>query len=191
MSDPDTRESITSIEAINAAGEAVPSMLILPGVVLLEHEFDNDINDNVLFATNKETGSGYSNDQLALDWLEMFEEATQPGIKIRHGTIHNKEWRMLIMDGQGSHLTMEFMDYCWNSQIVPFKLIAHSTHLLQSCNVGFFHPMKQHHQNILAEQVRYGDGGDYTRSDFLDAFNEVCTCVTGRMRSDRSGSVSR
>jgi hypothetical protein len=35
--------------------------------------------------------------------------------------------------------------------------------------------MKQHHQNILAEQVRYGDGGDYTRSDFLDAFNEVCT----------------
>ena len=62
MSDPDTRESITSIEAINAAGEAAPSMLILPGVVLLEHEFDNDINDNVLFATNKETGSGYSND---------------------------------------------------------------------------------------------------------------------------------
>ena len=175
MSDPDTRESITSIEAINAAGEAAPSMLILPGVTLLEHEFDNDINDNVLFATNKESGSGYSNDQLALDWLEMFEKATQPGIKTRHGTIHNKEWRMLIMDGHGSHLTMEFMDYCWNIQIVPFKLIAHSTHPFQPCDVGFFHLMKQHHQNILAEQVRYGDGADYTRSDFLDAFNEVYT----------------
>ena len=76
MSDPDTRESITSIEAINAAGEVAPSMLILPGVTLLEREFDNDINDNVLFATNKESGSGYSNDQLVLDWLEMFEKAT-------------------------------------------------------------------------------------------------------------------
>ena len=51
-------------------------MLILPGVVLLEHEFDNDINDNVLFATNKKTGSRYSNDQLVLDWLEIFKEAT-------------------------------------------------------------------------------------------------------------------
>jgi hypothetical protein len=145
MSDPDTRESITSIEAINAAGEAAPSMLILPGVTLLEREFDNDINDNVLFAINKETGSGYSNDQLALDWLEMFEKATRPGIKTRHGTIHNKEWRMLIMDSHSSHLTMEFIDYCWNFQIIPFKLIAHSTHLLQPCDVGFFHPMKQHH----------------------------------------------
>jgi hypothetical protein len=67
MSDLDTRESITSIEAINAAGEAAPLMLILLGVVLLEHAFNNDIDDKVLFATNKETGSGYSNDQLALD----------------------------------------------------------------------------------------------------------------------------
>ena len=67
----------------------------------------------------------------------MFEKATQHGIKTRHGTIHNKEWRMLIMDGHGSHLTMEFMDYCWNTQIVPFKLIAYSTHLLQPCDVGF------------------------------------------------------
>jgi hypothetical protein len=72
--DPDTRDSITSIEAINATGEAAPSMLILPGVILLEYEFDNNINDNVLFATNKETGSGYSNDQLALDWLEIFKK---------------------------------------------------------------------------------------------------------------------
>jgi hypothetical protein len=41
MSDPDTRESITSIEAINAAGEAALSMLILPRVILLEPEFGN------------------------------------------------------------------------------------------------------------------------------------------------------
>jgi hypothetical protein len=60
MSDPNIRESITSIKTINAAGEAAPSMLILPGVTLLEREFDNDINDNVLFAINKESRSGYS-----------------------------------------------------------------------------------------------------------------------------------
>lgn len=32
--------------------------------------------------------------------------------------------------------------------------------------------MKQHHQNILAEQVRWGGTG-YTKSDFLDAYNEI------------------
>jgi hypothetical protein len=60
-------------------------MLILPGVLLLEGEFDNDIDDDVLFGTNLESGSGYSNDQLAIDWLEHFEPATRPGIKTRQG----------------------------------------------------------------------------------------------------------
>jgi hypothetical protein len=112
MSDPDTRESLTSLEAINAAGDAAPSMLILPGTVLLEGEFNNDIDDNVLFGTNTETGSGYSNDQLAIDWLEHFERMTRPGVKTRQGIVHNNEWRLLIMDGHGSHLTREFMDIC-------------------------------------------------------------------------------
>ena len=67
MSDPDTRESLVLLEAINAAGDATPSMLILLGTVLLESEFNNDIDDNILFGTNTEIGSGYSNNQLAID----------------------------------------------------------------------------------------------------------------------------
>jgi hypothetical protein len=67
MSNPDTRESLTGLEAINTAGEAAPAMLILPRFVLIEHEFNNDIDDEVLFATNTETKTGYSNDQLAIN----------------------------------------------------------------------------------------------------------------------------
>jgi hypothetical protein len=55
MSDPDTRESLTGLEAINAVEGTVPTMLILLGTVLMEHEFNNDIDDTVLFATNTET----------------------------------------------------------------------------------------------------------------------------------------
>jgi hypothetical protein len=62
MSDPDIRESLTRLEAINAAGEVALAMLILPGFVFIEHEFNNDIDDEVLFATNTETRTGYSND---------------------------------------------------------------------------------------------------------------------------------
>jgi hypothetical protein len=79
---------------------------------------------------------------------------------------------MLVIHGYSSHLTREFIDYCWDHKILPFKLIPHSTHLLQPCDVGFFQPIKQHHQNILAEQVRYG-GALYTKDDFLDAYNEI------------------
>jgi hypothetical protein len=42
-------------------------MLILLRFVLIKHEFNNDIDDKVLFATNIETSIGYTNNQLALD----------------------------------------------------------------------------------------------------------------------------
>ena len=66
-SDPDTRESLTGLEAINAAEGTASVMLILPGTVLIEYKFNNDIDDTVLFATNTETGIGYIDNQLAID----------------------------------------------------------------------------------------------------------------------------
>jgi hypothetical protein len=112
MADPDTRESLTTIEAINVMGDYAPAMIILPGFTFLEKYFDNNISDNVIFATNQESGSGYTNNMLAIDWLIAFEKATRPGTKTCKGTIHNSEWRLLLMDNHGSHLTKEFMNYC-------------------------------------------------------------------------------
>ena len=76
ISDPDTRESLTRLEAINAAGGTASAILILPGTVLMEHEFNTNIDDTVPFATNTETDIGYTNDQLAIDWLKHFEYVT-------------------------------------------------------------------------------------------------------------------
>jgi hypothetical protein len=67
ISDPNVREMCTGLEAINGKRRKAPSMLILPRTELLEHHFNNNIDSEVLFGTNKETGSGYTNDQLALN----------------------------------------------------------------------------------------------------------------------------
>jgi hypothetical protein len=62
MSNLDTRESLTSLEAIFAAGDAAPAMLILLSLVIAKGKFDNNIDNNVLFKKNLETSSKYSND---------------------------------------------------------------------------------------------------------------------------------
>jgi len=72
-------------------GSYIPGFLILPGQLLLEGQFDNNIHPDYIFATNKETGSGYSNDILAINWLEHFELYTRPGPKTRSGVVHNRE----------------------------------------------------------------------------------------------------
>ena len=76
-------------------------MLILSDALTLEkwvqgHNLDGDI----LLATSP---TGYSNDELALKWLQHFERhsrKTQLGV-----------WRLLILDGYGLHLTYEFYEY--------------------------------------------------------------------------------
>lgn len=145
ISDPDIRESLTTIEAINTEGGRAPSFMILPSQVLLVKYFDNDILNDVTFTTNKETGSGFLSDMIALDWLEYWEEATRPGIKIRRGIIHSGEYWILVMDGYRSHLTKEFIDYCWDYKIVPFLLPVHLTYILQPLDIGIFHLMKAQH----------------------------------------------
>ncbi len=62
MADPDTRETVTTIEPISAAGISIPGMVVMLGKELLEKNFDNKIEDKTLFATNEETSSGFVND---------------------------------------------------------------------------------------------------------------------------------
>jgi hypothetical protein len=61
-------------------------------------------------------------DELALAWLKEFDVATKDRIK-------RGEKRYLIFDGHGSHLTLEFIQYCEDNNITPFGFLPHSTHL--------------------------------------------------------------
>src|SRR5450432_2364552 len=76
------------------------------------------------------------------------------------------------MDGHGSHLTIEFMNYAWAYKISPFLLLAHSTHLLQLLDIGVFQSFKNYHQEVLEEAIRFG-GVDYKREDFLASFQKM------------------
>ena len=52
MSNPDTRESLTLLEAIFTARNAALAMLILLSVIIAKGKFDNNIDNNVLFRKN-------------------------------------------------------------------------------------------------------------------------------------------
>ena len=49
---------------------------------------------------------------------------------------------VLLIDGHPSHKTPEVGEYCREQGIILYKLPAHSTHLLQPCDVSIFKSMK-------------------------------------------------
>lgn len=75
MEDPNDREYSTSVECVGGGGDLIPNMLILSEKQQLEKCFEeNDLEDNVYLAVSD---SGFSNDEIGVQWLEHFDKCTR------------------------------------------------------------------------------------------------------------------
>src|SRR5450432_919755 len=126
-----------------------------------EKHFMNDLSNNILLAVSE---SSYTNDLLSFEWLKHFNNQTEEKA--------NGEPRLFVMDGHGSHLTDEFINLCWDCNIIPFLLPPHSTHLLQPLDIGVFQSFKHYHQEILEESIRFSSI-EFKRKDFLASFQTM------------------
>ena len=160
---PENRELVTVIEAISANGNYIDPYLIFKGkkhVATIygdgtghpsnEHgpdgiEVPSSWNNSWL--TNM-SDTGYTNDSIALDWIDHFARATQK--------FAVNKTRLLLVDQHGSHCTREFLQFCDNNDIILFGFPPHSTHFIQPCDVGLFGPYKHHFTEMVNEAVRIG-----------------------------------
>ena len=127
LRDAENRDFITSIECISASGEVIPPHLVLKGNQVLHKWGNTQIPNDYLVGYSE---SGYSNGDLALEWLQHFDYHSR---KTRVGA-----WRMLIFDGSDTHFTKPFYDYCVQNMIQPFILPAKATSWAQPLDVGCF-----------------------------------------------------
>jgi hypothetical protein len=109
---------------------------------------DIEAGKHEVFVTSSPTG--WSNDNVGLAWLEqVFDRCT----KQRSG-----RWRLLILDGHGFHITMEFIKYCDRHRILLMILPPHSTHTLQPLDVVMFKPLSQAYSNELTNHPHKAQG---------------------------------
>ena len=143
--DPSNRELVTAVATINYSGKKVPAMVIFKGAYYLRGHFQNELDGNILFARST---TGFSNRHLALCYIKHFNRFCPPSNRGRY--------RILIFDGHNSHLSDEFLQYCWENRIRPYRLPAHTTHLLQPLDVAVFQPLKHWFQVELRREVFMG-----------------------------------
>ena len=106
--------------------------------------------------------SGWSNEAVGLGWLkQVFNRFTKSKARRKH--------RLLIVDGHGSHLTMDFISYCDQEKIMLAVYPPHSTHTLQPLDVVCFKPLAQNYSNELTDHLHKSQGlvpmkkGDFFR----------------------------
>jgi hypothetical protein len=130
--------------------------------------------------------NGWISDELAVQWIQSFIKATNERTK------KGEKW-ILIFDGHGSHLTLEFLQICEDNGIIPFRFIPYSTHLCQPLDGKLFLSYKQHFRR-MNNKLSYWAGEPVGKSEFLrvirpvweKAFNQwiICEafkdCVSGQ-----------
>ena len=157
-----SRELVTSCEVISGDGHVLPPMVILPGIMHMEDWTSNTgLEDDVLMAVSE---TGYSNDMLCLGWLKHFEKFS----RWRQGGLY----RLLLLDGYGSHCTREFITFCDQKKIIPFCLPPHTTHLMQPLDVVVFQPLKHYHTEAIDRATRTGCS-DFNKIEFLSALRSI------------------
>lgn len=195
---PGNRESCTLLGCANAVGDALPPWLVFK-VFPAEAWAHIDGHPEMRFVRSD---SGFSNAEITLDWLQTFNshswkasaKAQRSGKSLTQwfgcgehlrdaaGTVvnqpcivHKKEekiWRLLSVDGFQGHIGLKCAQYCLKFDILLVKFPPHSTHMMQSLDVGVFQSLKKQHQHHIKEALRDGFIA-FTHKYFLRKFTSV------------------
>ncbi len=150
------------VETVSAGGAVIAPMIIIQGKHRQQHWYTHmDIADDYLIGLSD---SGYTIDHLALHWIKHFDAFTVPEKK--------GAYRLLLLDGQESHTTANFLAFCERRRIICFVLPSHATHLLQPLDVVLFQPDKHYDAEAIDEATRTGCT-DFNKLEFLAALTSI------------------
>jgi hypothetical protein len=91
--------------------------------------------------------NGWTSDELGLSWLQsLFDPQTSEKAK--------RDWRLLMLDGHGSHCTLDFLEWCHKRRILVAIYPPHSTHRLQPLDVSLFRPLATYYSQALDAHTR-------------------------------------
>jgi hypothetical protein len=152
------RTTITAIECISADGRFLNPMIIWPATTHRSN-WTTFPTPGWQYACNE---SGYTDSNISLQWLKrVFDPETKERA--------NGRSRVLILDGFGTHETLEILEYCFANNIILCRLPSHTSHKLQPCDVAAFGPLKTAYRD-QAERLERGGVNTIGKEHFTSLY---------------------
>jgi len=144
------REWITIVATVCMDGSSLPPTVIYQSDSgnLQDAWLEDFSSEDVFFTTSP---NGWTSNSLAINWLtEVFDRHTKG--KARQG----RDWRLLLLDGHGSHMTMEFLEWCSLHRILVAIYPPHL--MLQPLDVSMFNPLAHYYSEELNKWIHDTQG---------------------------------
>ena len=145
------REFITIIAAISATGNVIPPALLYASESGdLQDTWLEDFDETSQVAYFGASQKGWTSDELGLAWLDRFHESSFQ--------ISGYQKRLLILDGHGSHCSLDFLLKAVNYNILVVIFPPHSTHRLQPLDISVFRPLAHYYSQGLDDYIQSSRG---------------------------------
>jgi DDE superfamily endonuclease len=157
-----SREWVTVVEAISAAGIALRPLVIFKGKSLQSSWFIRDSIPDWHYTTSD---NAYASNIIGLKWLEdvfLPETARNPPCT-----------RMLLLDNQGSHVTIEFLWKYYENDVYPFFLIPHTSHICQPLDLYPFAVIKTKYRVQVSDLARFDDSDKIKKIRFIQLYENA------------------
>ena len=159
---PGNREWVTIIQGINSYGWTIPPLIIFKAKAYLAAWYkDSDLPRDWVITRSE---NGWTTNEIGLEWSKHFDQFTKDRTTGRY--------RLLILDGHESHLSVQFQEFCKEKDIITLCMPPHSSHILQPLDVGCFGPLKKAYGKQIENLVRVRIN-HITKLEFLPAFHEA------------------
>jgi hypothetical protein len=146
-----SRELVTVLVTVCADGSSLDPAVIYEGKGELRSGWVHDVEAGRHRDFSTTSPTGWSNDDVGLAWLEqVFDRPTKRKAQ--------SSYRILIVDGHGSHLTREFLSYCLANKILLCVLPPHSTHSLQPLDFVLSSPLSTAYSVRLSQHLQRSMG---------------------------------
>jgi hypothetical protein len=163
---PENREWVSVIEGINALGHFIRPLVMFKGKDVQTSWFTAEHIPDWLITT---TSKGWTSNDIGLRWLKEVFLPETARILQNGRTAH----RLLLLDGHGSHATVEFMWICKQNQVDILYLPAHSSHVLQPLDLGTFSPLKSPYRKEIADLAHLDDAAPVKKRRFVQAYQKA------------------
>ena len=159
---PGSKAWTSFIECISPIGKALDPLIMFKGKSVQQQWFPIGLAPYQGWKFTS-TDNGWTSDATALEWLQkVFIPRTAP--------YDLNEARLLILDGHGSHETLEFMWKCYLHNIHLLFLPAHTSHVLQPLDLSIFAPLKRAYRKRLGNLALLNDSTPIGKRNFLDCY---------------------
>lgn len=160
-----SREWITVLATICADGTALsPALIYKAASGDLQDTWLDDFRADEHDCYFGASFNGWTSDEHGFESLQsVFDKETRSKAR--------RSWRLLFLDGHGSHLNLRFLDWCQEHKILIACYPPHSTHRLQPLDVSCFAPLATYYSQGVDDLIRQSEGHNTIKKrDFFSIF---------------------